>query len=522
MPMRVSSASRVSTAASPVVASSASATAERSSDSCALAEPAALVQGLRQHALELGRRGGHEPLRVGEALWVGQRADCGVHLLVREHQAFRVIVGRSSPITAPTRAPPTAAEMFASSVVSERSTSTAAITYTPSRSFSRSLPRRCCQPVVHEPGHEHAERRAVARRITGHRGGFGQQRRGLEQHGQTRAGGAGKDEGGHHRDGAEAALEQRPEDADGHECDKRISELVAVQERREEPAPDVVVGGGRHDQLADVPQRIPRGNQHADHADDDQPERRVGPRVRRDAGNLLGAQPRQLALALAPLRLRLAARRSSFGARLRSRVPAVRALGDVRGHLRAAVLADDEQVRLPTGHLRVPGAACALGPAVAGGLRGLRHGRVDDLAHDLAQVVVGLVDDLAAGRRRCRARADPSMPSSSSSEPRSCACSRRRSRGAARAPWPAPARGRAGRRARPRARGARPATCSRRASRTGSRASCLPASKCSASSLTIAWTSAASASVCSTRVWASIARISTVPKFGCGRTSYQR
>ena len=56
------------------------------------------------------------------------------------------------------------------------------------------------------------------------------------------AGGAGQDEDGHHRDGSEAALEQRPEDADGHQRHERVAELVAVQERRDEPAPDLVVG----------------------------------------------------------------------------------------------------------------------------------------------------------------------------------------------------------------------------------------------------------------------------------------
>ena len=91
------------------------------------AEPAALVEGVREHALKLRRGLGHEPLRAREPLRIRQRPHRRLDLLVGEHQARLVIRGRSRPITEPASAPPTAAPMFASSVVSDSSTSTAAI-----------------------------------------------------------------------------------------------------------------------------------------------------------------------------------------------------------------------------------------------------------------------------------------------------------------------------------------------------------------------------------------------------------
>ncbi len=91
-------------------------------------EPAPLVQRLGEHALELRRGRGHKPLGAREPVRIGQRPDGRVQLLVREHQARLVKTGRSSPIAVPASAPPTAAPMFAASVVSESSTSTAAMT----------------------------------------------------------------------------------------------------------------------------------------------------------------------------------------------------------------------------------------------------------------------------------------------------------------------------------------------------------------------------------------------------------
>src|SRR5439155_19110944 len=61
-------------------------------------------------------------------------------------------------------------------------------------------------------------------------------------------------------------------------------------------------------------------------------------------------------------------------------LPAIRALGDVRAYLGAAVLADDKEVRLADTARIVPSQSRLL----------------DYLGHDLAEVVVGLVDDQLA------------------------------------------------------------------------------------------------------------------------------
>ena len=75
MPMRVSSA----------ISSSMRAARSFSSGSRA-AKPAALFQRLAEEALELRGRGRHEPLGALEAPRLGQGADGGVELLVREHR----------------------------------------------------------------------------------------------------------------------------------------------------------------------------------------------------------------------------------------------------------------------------------------------------------------------------------------------------------------------------------------------------------------------------------------------------
>ena len=54
------------------------------------AEPAALLQRVRQDALELRRRRRDQPLRSREALGVRERPHGGVHLLVGEHQGVLV------------------------------------------------------------------------------------------------------------------------------------------------------------------------------------------------------------------------------------------------------------------------------------------------------------------------------------------------------------------------------------------------------------------------------------------------
>ena len=98
MPMRVSSASSVSTRLTRG-ASSGSAAAERTSDWCAAPNQPPSFERVRQHALELRGRRGHQPLRAREALRVGQRPHGGVHLLVGEHQGGLVSRGSSRPIS---------------------------------------------------------------------------------------------------------------------------------------------------------------------------------------------------------------------------------------------------------------------------------------------------------------------------------------------------------------------------------------------------------------------------------------
>src|SRR6185503_2704395 len=117
-----------------------------------------------------------------------------------------------------------------------------------------------------------------------------------------------------------------------------------------------------------------------------------------DPGDLLGAQPRQLLRAPPPLRGRLAARAVDLRRALTDPLPAVRALGHIRAHLGAAVLADDEQVWLRHGLPQSTRRAAPVRRLFAGGLGGLGDGRVEDLANHLAQVVIGLVDGALARR----------------------------------------------------------------------------------------------------------------------------
>ena len=114
--------------------------------------------------------------------------------------------------------------------------------------------------------------------------------------------------------------------------------------------------------------------------------------------------------------------RSIFGARLRTRCPQY-------GHSVTYGLTSDPQFLQTTkrsGSLTDSEDTPAGGDAEsAGSARAV--GLLDDLAHDLAQVVVGLVDDELARGAVAAARAGPRSPSSSSAEPRSWACSRSRS-----------------------------------------------------------------------------------------------
>src|SRR5918997_5753022 len=92
------------------------------------------------------------------------------------------------------------------------------------------------EAILDEPRAQQAERGAVRPEDAPH-GRVRKQRRGLERPGDGRARGTGEHERQHDEHGAEAALEERAEDADRDQRDKGVPELVAVQERRREPAP---------------------------------------------------------------------------------------------------------------------------------------------------------------------------------------------------------------------------------------------------------------------------------------------
>ena len=217
---------------------------------------------------------------------------------------------------------------------------------------------------------------------------------------------------------------------------------------------------------------------------EDQQDRRVGPAVGADAGDLARPQAAELR-PLAPARGARRRRPSrASGARLRRRVPQY-------GH--SVMYGDTSELHFlqttkSSGPLATP-------PSLRRPL--LRDGRFCDLAHDLVEIVVRLVDDLLPVGAVAAARAGRRSPRA-----------RRRSRGPRRAPRAgrrtprgerlasARARSSGGRPSRRRARGARRSSGSRRASRTGTSASFSPASKCSASSLTIAWISAVERRAC--------------------------
>src|SRR5215217_729481 len=116
-------------------------------------EPAALLEGLVDHALQGGRGVRDHLLRMAEALRVAQRLDGGVDLLCgvlppRGHAAqarpipYRGLIRASmSPHSTPMARPSPATSMLASTA-SGMSASTTARTATPSMSASSSWPRR--------------------------------------------------------------------------------------------------------------------------------------------------------------------------------------------------------------------------------------------------------------------------------------------------------------------------------------------------------------------------------------------
>ena len=158
------------------------------------------------------------------------------------------------------------------------------------------------------------------------------------------------------------------------------------------------------------------------------PKRRVRPRVRRDAGDLLGAQARA-ACARAGGASGSGSPPGAVDLRrpLADPLPAVRALGHVRAHLGAAVLADDEQVRLRHG---APSEYPARGAGPAVTRRWPRPPRAPWRRGSRARPRGG-----RGWPRRPRSWRDAPLPlsrmssrqSKSASEPSSSACGRRRS-----------------------------------------------------------------------------------------------
>ena len=147
-----------------------------------------------------------------------------------------------------------------------------------------------------------------------------------------------------------AALEQPAEDRDGGDRGQLVPD-ARVQEGRGRHPPPLAVDRPRD---ADVDQRDREEQQVAEQREDDERDRRVGPRgdVAADAGDLAGAearQPRRGGLAgLASLaRLGDGAVALDLRRALAQPVAAVRTLGDVGADLVAAVLADDVEI----GHL---------------------------------------------------------------------------------------------------------------------------------------------------------------------------
>ena len=216
---------------------------------------------------------------------------------------------------------------------------------------------------------------------------------------------------------------------DRHERDERVAELVRVQEgrRRTSARPRRRPGPVHVRDSPDPGLRLGGVDQHRDHADEDQPEGRVRARVRRDAGDLVRAQPGQLARAAAAALGGLAAGAVDLRRPLADPLPAVRALGHVRAHLGAAVLADDEQVGLRHGLPQSTRRAEPVRWLLAGRLGRLGHRGVEDLA-ELPRGGRGWPRRPCAGATpRCPLSRMSSRQSKSASEPSSSACGRSRS-----------------------------------------------------------------------------------------------
>ena len=328
---------------------------------------------------------------------------------------------RAGPSSAPASAPPTAAPMFAS-ILGERQ-----------QHQHRARSRR--RPAGRSRGRRRGARRAgrpPARRTAGRAPRRSRPSR-ARRRCRTSSGGVSSvtasaapaapdsTNASTTATGAEAALEQRAEDArPARSATNGVAELVPVQEGRDEPAPDLVVRRDLDARPTSVRDPGPRLGARTTSIAITQT--RISPNVA--YGRVSGAMP---AISSARRRGSLRARRrrrwagSPSGAvdlrrPLADPLPAVRALGHVRAHLGAAVLADDEQVRLRHGLPQSTRRAEPVRRLLAGGLGRLGHRRVEDLAHHLAEVVVGLVDHAPAATRRCRCRG---CPRGSRSPPRS-------------------------------------------------------------------------------------------------------
>src|SRR4051812_8899920 len=232
---------------------------------------------------------------------------------------------------------------------------------------------------------------ARERREPGHRPQGPRHTDGHRERGARRA--AGEEEKDHGQR-PEAPLQHRPEQPHRRQGNELVAERVQVHEGRREPAPDLVGSEADVDgpKQAEVEVLIGGIDDRGGQRRDDQRQRGPGPDVGGDPLDLVGPQPRQPRPALLwwPLGGRAAL---ELGGPLANPLPAIRALGDVRADLGPAVLADDEEVRLGHGPQ-----GTRPGWLFARYIDRLGHGRLQDLADDLSQVVVRLVDhDLTRG-----------------------------------------------------------------------------------------------------------------------------
>ena len=221
----------------------------------------------------------------------------------------------SRPARPPTRPPTTPAYGFAVDSKIGSASRTTATTATPTRSYSWSIALARFGAADREPGGEHAQRQAVA---AGHHVEpvLGVDDRGRGEHAERAA-------GDHQQPGGEAAeppLEADPEDRQRDRDDEEVAE-VGVGEGGAQVAPPFVAE--RHDQAAEGGDAVGRRLLHEDQARPSRgsrPGSRRGARrrarrraARRGSGGRSGRR-RGFGSSASP-------RRSSFGARLRSRAP---------------------------------------------------------------------------------------------------------------------------------------------------------------------------------------------------------